>query len=67
MTKLDVRIRCKKKRLRQLRLEYDCIKQELQYQVSPIGYMHVLSLFVVVSNDNTIRKNDKIHDRKLQK
>ena len=41
-------------------------KQELQYQLSPIDFMHVSSLFLV-SNDKAIRKNDKIHGRKLQK
>ena len=45
--------------------ECDRIKQELQYQLSPIDFMHV-SLFLV-SNDKAIRKNDKIHGRKLQK
>ena len=45
--------------------ECDRIKQELQYQLSPIDFMHV-SLFLV-SNDKAIRKNDKIHARKLQK
>ena len=47
-------------------LEYDRIKQELQYQLSLIDFVHVSSLFLV-SNDKAIRKNDKIHDRKLQK
>ena len=46
--------------------EYDCIKQELEYQLSRIDFMHVSSLFLV-SNDKAIRKNDKIHVRKLQK
>ena len=46
--------------------EYDRIKQELQYQLSPIDFMHVSSLFLV-SNDKAICKNDKIHGRKLQK
>ena len=41
-------------------------EQELQYQLSPIDFMHVSSLFLV-SNDKAIRKNDKIHGRKLQK
>ena len=45
--------------------ECDRIKQELQYQLSLIDFMHV-SLFLV-SNDKAIRKNDKIHGRKLQK
>ena len=46
--------------------EYDRIKQELQYQLSPIDFMHVSSLFLV-SNNKVIRKNDKMHGRKLQK
>ena len=46
--------------------EYDGFKQELQYQLSPIDFMHVSSLFLV-SNDKSIRKNDKVHGRKLQK
>ena len=58
--------RCKKRRLRQLMFEYDRIKQELQYQLSLIDFMHVPSLFVV-SNDKAIRKNDKVHGRKLKK
>ena len=62
---LNEEIRCKKRRLRQLMFEYDRIKQELQYQLSPIDFMHV-SLFLV-SNDKAIRKNDKRHGRKLQK
>ena len=60
---LNEEIRCKKRRLRQLMLQHDCIKQELQYQLPP---MHLSSLFLV-SNDKAIRKNDKIHGRKLQK
>ena len=44
----------------------DCNKQELQYQLSPIDFMHVSSLFLV-SNDKAIHKNNKIHSRKLQK
>ena len=44
--------------------EYDPIKQELQYQLSPIDFMHVTSSFLV-SNDKAIR-NDKIHGRKLR-
>ena len=59
-------IRCKKRPLGKLMFEYNCIKQELQYQLSPFDFMHVSSLFLV-SNDKLIRKNDKIHDRKLQK
>ena len=46
--------------------EYDHIKQQLQYQLSPIDFMHVSSLFIV-SYDKVICKNDKIHTRKLQK
>ena len=42
------------------------MKQELQYQLSPIDFMHVSSLFLV-SNDKAICDNDKIHGRKLQK
>ena len=34
-------IRCKKRRLHRLMFEYDCIKQELQYQLSPIDFMHM--------------------------
>ena len=45
--------------------EYDRIKQELQCQRSPTGFMHVSSLFLT-SNDKAIGKNDKIHGRKLQ-
>ena len=63
---LNEEIRCKKRRLRQLMFEYDRIKQELQYQPSPIDFMHVSSLFLV-SNYKAIRKNDKIHRTKLQK
>ena len=57
-------MRCKKKRLRQLMFENDRMKQELQYQLSPIYFMHV-SPFFLVSNDKAIRKNHKIHGRKL--
>ena len=46
--------------------EYDHIKQELQYPLSPIDFMHVSSL-LLVSNDTAIHINDKIHGRKLQK
>ena len=46
--------------------EYDRIKQELQYQLSPIDFIHVSSLFLV-SNDKAISQNDKIQGRKLQK
>ena len=53
-------------RLRQLIFEYIRIKQEQQYQLSPIAFMHV-SLLFLVSNDKAIRRNDKIHGRKLQK
>ena len=63
---LNEEIRCKKRRLRELIFEYDRIKQELQNQLPPIDFMHVSSLFLV-SNDKAIRKNDKIHGRKLQK
>ena len=63
---LNEEIRCKKRRLHQLMFEYDRIKQELQYQPSPIDFMHVSSLFLV-SNYKAIRKNDKIHRTKLQK
>ena len=50
---LNGEIRCKKRRLRQLMFEYDCVKQEVQYQLSPIDFMHVSSLFLV-SNDTAI-------------
>ena len=63
---LNEEIRCKKRRLRQLMFEYYRFKEELQYQLSPIDFMHVSSLFLV-SNDKAICKNDKIHSRKLQK
>ena len=63
---LNEEIRCKKRLLHQLMFEDDRIKQELKYQLSPINFMHVSSLFLV-SNDKAIRKNDKIHARKLQK
>ena len=46
--------------------EYGRIKQEVLYQLSPIDFMHVSSLFLV-SNNKAICKNDKIHDRKLQR
>ena len=59
-------MRCKKKRLHQLMFENDRMKQELQYQLSPIYFMHVLPFFLV-SNDKAIRKNHKMHGRKLQK
>ena len=55
-----------KRRLRQLMFEYDRIKEELHYQLSPIGFMHMPSLFLV-SNDKAIPKNGKINNRKLQK
>ena len=42
---LSEEIRCKERGLRQLMFEYDRIKHELQYQLSPIDFMHVLSLF----------------------
>ena len=63
---LNEEIRCRKRLLHQLMFEDDRIKQELKYQLSPINFMHVSSLFLV-SNDKAIRKNDKIHARKLQK
>ena len=46
--------------------EYDVIKQELQYQLSPIHFMHVSSLFLA-SDDKVIRKNEKSYGRELQK
>ena len=46
--------------------EFDLIKQELKYQLSPIDFMHVSSLLLVL-NDKAIGKNDKMHGRKLQK
>ena len=46
--------------------ECDCIKQELQYQLSRTDFMHV-SLLLLISNDKAICKNDKIHGKKLQK
>ena len=52
--------------LTSINVKYDRIKQELRYQLSSIDFMHVSSLFLV-SNDEAIRKNDKIHNRKLQK
>ena len=52
--------------LHQLMFEYDRIKQELQYQLSPIDFMHVSSL-LLLPNDKVIHNNDKIHGRKLQK
>ena len=63
---LSEEILCKKKRLHQLIFECDCIKQELQYQLSPIDFMRVSSLFLI-PNDKMIRKNNKIHCKKLQK
>ena len=63
---ISKRYRDKALRLSQLMLEYDSIKQELQYQLLPIDFMHVSSLFLV-SKDKAIRKNDKIHGRKLEK
>lgn len=42
------------------------IKEELQYQLSSIDFVLVSSLSLV-SNDNVVRENDKIHRRKLQK
>ena len=55
---LNEEIRYKKRRLRQLMFEYGRIKQELQYQLSPIDFMHVSSL-LLVSNDKAIHQNDK--------
>ena len=46
--------------------EYDRSKQELQYQLQPIDFMHLSSLFLL-SNCKAVCKNDKIHGRKLQK
>ena len=62
---LNEEFRCKKRRLRQLMFEYDRIKQELQYQLSSIDFMHVSSLFLV-SNNKAICKNEKIQSRNLQ-
>ena len=59
-------IQCKKRFLRQFMFEYDCIKEEIQYQLSPIDFMDVSSLFLA-SNGKAICKNDKIYGRKLQK
>ena len=42
---LSEEIRCKERGLRQLMFEYDRIKHELQYQLSPIDFMHESSLF----------------------
>ena len=39
--------------------EYDRSKQELQYKLQPIDFMHLSSLFLV-SNDKAIHKNDKM-------
>ena len=44
---LSEKIWCKKRRLHQLTSEYDRVKQKLQYQLSPIDFMHVLWLFLV--------------------
>ena len=63
---LNEEVPCKKRLLHQLMFEDDRIKQELKYQLSPIDFMHVSSLFLV-SNNKAIHKNDKIHARKLQK
>ena len=38
--------------------EYNCIKQLLQYQLSPMDFVHVSSPFLV-SNDKAIPENDK--------
>ena len=45
---------------------HNIIKEELQYQLSSIDFVLVSSLSLV-SNDNVVRENDKIHRRKLQK
>ena len=46
--------------------EYDRIKQELKYQLLPIDFMHASPL-LLVSNDKAICKNDKMHNKELQK
>ena len=46
--------------------EYDRIKQELTYQLLPIDFMYASPLFLV-SNDKAICKNDKMHNKELQK
>ena len=63
---LSEEIRCKKRCLHQLIFEYDRIKEELQYQLLPIDFIHV-SLLFLVSNDKAIRKNGEKHGRKVQK
>ena len=63
---LSEEIRCKKRRFRQLMFEYDRIKQELTYQLLPIDFMYASPLFLV-SNDKAICKNDKMHNKELQK
>ena len=63
---LSEKNRCKKRSLCQLMFEYDVIKQELQYQLSPIHFMHVSSLFLA-SDDKVISKNEKTYGRELQK
>ena len=42
---LNGEIRCKTRRLSQLMFEYDRIKQELQYELSYIDFMHVIIVF----------------------
>ena len=44
---LNEAIRCKKRHLRQLMFEYDRIKQELQFQLSSLNFMHLSSLLLV--------------------
>ena len=51
---LSEKNRCKKRKT--------VIKQELQYQLSPIHFMHVSSL-VLASDDKAIRKNEKTYRR----
>ena len=63
---LSEEIRCKKRRFRQFMFEYDRIKQELKYQLLPIDFMHASPL-LLVSNDKAICKNDKMHNKELQK
>ena len=55
-------IRSKKTHIRRRNL----IEEELQYQLSSIDFVLVSSLSLV-SNDNVVRENDKIHSRKLQR
>ena len=44
---LNEETRSKNGCLRRLMFEFDLIKQELKYQLSPIYFMHVSSLFLV--------------------